>query len=60
MAHIYQGFAGVVMTSFLGLIFALLHLATGNLALSMLLHALIDLRILLLLKATADHVHAES
>ena len=60
VAHIYQGFAGVVMTSFLGLIFTLLHLAIGNLALSMLLHALIDLRILLLLKATADHVHAES
>ena len=49
IAHAYQGWLGIVVTTSLGLFFSLLYLGTGNLLLPMLLHALIDLRILLLL-----------
>lgn len=51
IAHIYQGTLGTVMTTILGVVFALLYLATGSLLLPMLIHALIDLRIFLLLPA---------
>lgn len=48
-AHIYQGLAGVVQTAFLGLAFGVLFLATGTLLLPMVLHAAIDLKVLLIL-----------
>ena len=49
VAHIYQGWLGTVATTTLGLFFSLLYLGTGSLLLPMILHTLIDLRILLLL-----------
>ena len=49
LAHIYQGMRGTIGSSVLGFIFALLFVMTGNLALAMLLHALIDARILLMI-----------
>jgi membrane protease YdiL (CAAX protease family) len=49
IAHIYQGMRGTIGSSVLGFIFALLFVMTGNLALPMLLHALIDARILLMI-----------
>lgn len=49
LAHVYQGWLGIVATSVLGLFFCVLYLGTGNLLLPMIVHALIDLRILLLL-----------
>jgi uncharacterized protein len=48
LGHIYQGARGAVGSAVLGFIFALLFVMTGNLALPMFLHALIDARILLL------------
>jgi|SRR5271157_1337590 len=48
--HLYQGLGGVVNTSIAGVLFGLLFLLSGNLALPMVLHAAIDLQVLILLK----------
>ncbi len=56
-AHLYQGVAGVISTTILGLIFSSIFLMTGSLLVPMVLHALIDLRILLILRP-AEHVAA--
>ncbi len=47
LAHAYQGGVGVVTTGVLGGIMAAVYLQTGSLLLPVLLHALIDLRFLL-------------
>ncbi|MGY2064076.1 CPBP family intramembrane glutamic endopeptidase [Blastococcus sp. SYSU DS0619] len=47
LAHAYQGRAGIVLTGVLGGVMAALYLDTGSLLLPVLLHALIDLRFLL-------------
>lgn len=49
-AHLYQGLAGVISTAVLGLIFSAIFLTTGTLLVPMILHALIDLRVLLILR----------
>jgi uncharacterized protein len=48
--HLYQGIAGVISAAILGLLLSAIFLLTGNLLLPMILHALIDLRILLILR----------
>jgi uncharacterized protein len=50
IAHLYQGIFGIVQTAVLGALFAVLFVATGSLFLPMILHAVIDLRILLILR----------
>ncbi len=50
--HGYQGVAGMVSTTILALVMTVLFLATGSLWVPMLIHALLDLRILLLVKGT--------
>ena len=50
-AHLYQGVVGIVQTAILGAVFGFIFIVTGSLVLPMILHALIDLRILLILKA---------
>jgi membrane protease YdiL (CAAX protease family) len=47
LAHAYQGRVGVLTTALLGGVMAALYLETGSLLLPVLLHALIDLRFLL-------------
>jgi CAAX protease family protein len=47
LAHAYQGVAGIVTTGVLGGLMAGLYLGTGSLLLPVVLHALIDLRFLL-------------
>jgi membrane protease YdiL (CAAX protease family) len=47
LAHAYQGRAGVVTTAVLGGVMAALYLQTGSLLLPVVLHAVIDLRFLL-------------
>jgi uncharacterized protein len=47
LAHAYQGVAGVVTTGVLGGVMAAVYLQTGSLLLPVLLHAVIDLRFLL-------------
>jgi uncharacterized protein len=53
-AHLYQGWQGVIETTAAGLVFGMLALLCGNLALPMLLHALVDLRILLIYNPAKD------
>ena len=53
-AHLYQGVVGIVQTTILGAIFGLIFIVTGSLLLPMVLHALIDLRILLILRKTDE------
>lgn len=47
-AHLYQGLVGMLATGLIGALMAGLYLATGSLLLPMLLHALLDLRALLI------------
>jgi membrane protease YdiL (CAAX protease family) len=47
LAHVYQGPGGVLLTGVLGAVLAALYLDTGSLLLPVVLHALIDLRFLL-------------
>jgi uncharacterized protein len=47
LAHAYQGPAGIVATGLLGGVMAAVYLQTGSLLLPVLLHAVIDLRFLL-------------
>jgi uncharacterized protein len=47
LAHAYQGVTGIVTTGVLGAVLAALYLGTGSLLLPVVLHALIDLRFLL-------------
>ncbi|MGC1382317.1 MAG: CPBP family intramembrane glutamic endopeptidase, partial [Candidatus Acidiferrales bacterium] len=54
IGHIYQGVRGAIGSTVLGFIFALLFVMTGNLALPMFLHALIDARILLMIPEGLD------
>jgi membrane protease YdiL (CAAX protease family) len=50
LGHGYQGLSGIIGTGLLGAVMALIFLATGSLWLPMALHAMIDLRVLLLLR----------
>ncbi len=47
VAHAYQGIGGIVLTGVLGGVLAALYLSTGSLLVPVLLHAVIDLRFLL-------------
>jgi membrane protease YdiL (CAAX protease family) len=50
LAHGYQGLSGMIGTAVVGAVMAVLFVASGSLWLPMVLHAIIDLRILLLLR----------
>lgn len=58
--HGYQGIVGIIGTAVLGAVLALLFLATGNLALPIVVHALIDLRVLLLPRGSAMALTGET
>jgi uncharacterized protein len=49
IGHLYQGLAGAAQTFVIGFLFGAIFLLTGNLLLPVVLHALIDLRVLALL-----------
>jgi membrane protease YdiL (CAAX protease family) len=53
LQHLYQGGAGTVVTSLMGLLVSLLFLLTGSLLAPMVLHAVMDLRMLVILPAEA-------
>mgnify|MGYP001237917585 CR=1 FL=1 len=57
-AHLYQGVVGIVQTTVLGGIFGLIFIVTRSLLLPMVLHTLIDLRILLILRKTDESLSA--
>jgi uncharacterized protein len=48
VGHIYQKIAGVLGTGAMGLIFGFLYFFTGSLFLPMIVHALFDMRLLLI------------
>jgi len=50
LAHGYQGLSGIIGTGLLGAVMGVIFLATGSLWLPMALHAIIDLRVLFLLR----------
>ena len=49
--HLYQGIRGVLITAFLGYGFAMLYLGSGTLLVPMIVHALVDIRLLFILTA---------
>ena len=53
-AHMYQGAKGIVGTGLLGLVFSAIFIISGNLLLPMIIHFLIDVRVLVLLPAEAS------
>jgi membrane protease YdiL (CAAX protease family) len=50
LAHGYQGIKGIFGTAILGAVLMIIFFAAGNLWLPIAIHALIDLRVLLLLR----------
>lgn len=53
LQHLYQGAGGAASTVVIGLLLSLLFLLTGNLLLPMVLHAVMDLRMLVILRPPA-------
>jgi uncharacterized protein len=49
IGHLYQGVSGAVGTAVLGFLLGVVFLVTGSLAVPMMVHALLDLRVLLML-----------
>jgi len=49
MLHLYQGPLGILFATLLGLVFAALYVLTGSIAAPIVLHALVDLRTLVLI-----------
>jgi membrane protease YdiL (CAAX protease family) len=49
MLHLYQGASGILVSTVLGLLFAALYVVTGSIAAPIVLHALVDLRSLVLI-----------
>jgi membrane protease YdiL (CAAX protease family) len=54
LGHIYQGWRGAISTGILGLAFAGLYVITGSLLLPIVLHAMVDLRALLIFPPEAS------
>lgn len=48
VSHAYQGLAGMIATSFLGAVFGAILVSTGSVLPAMVLHVLVDLRVLLI------------
>jgi uncharacterized protein len=54
LGHFYQGRLGMIQTTVAGMVFGMLAILSGNLALPILLHTLLDLRVLLLYNPAED------
>lgn len=55
--HAYQGWVGVLATGVVGLLFTALYVLSGSIGLAMLVHALFDLRTLVVIPAAVYRVH---
>ena len=55
--HAYQGWVGIIATSVVGLLFTLLYVASGSIVLAMIVHALVDLRTLVVIPIAVYRVH---
>lgn len=49
LGHVYQGWKGVIGTGLGGVVFAVLYVSTGSLVVPMIVHTVLDLRVLLIL-----------
>jgi len=58
VGHLYQGGVGSLTTAVLGFVFGCLFVITGNLALPMVLHAVLDLRVLAMLPVGFESAEA--
>ncbi|HEX7850365.1 MAG TPA: type II CAAX endopeptidase family protein [Sphingomonas sp.] len=58
LAHAYQGWKGVTVTSLVGILFTAMYLMSGSLAIAMLFHATIDLMTLAIRPAIRGAWHA--
>jgi membrane protease YdiL (CAAX protease family) len=56
MLHLYQGALGILFATLLGLVFAALYVLTGSIAAPIVLHALVDLRTLVLIPVAVGGV----
>jgi membrane protease YdiL (CAAX protease family) len=54
LAHLYQGWRGMLASTAMGLVFGLLAIGTGSLFLPMALHAIIDLQVLWMVRPDLD------
>lgn len=54
LAHVFQGVTGLIATTALGLLFGLLFVLSGSIAVPMAFHVLVDLRVLLLTGPVAE------
>ncbi len=59
-AHFYQGWVGVLATTVLGAVFAVVYMSTGTLLFPMLLHALIDVSAMVTAYVVLRPAHASS
>lgn len=55
--HAYQGWVGVVATMVIGVLFTLLYLVSGSIVLAILVHALFDVRTLVVIPVAVYRVH---
>lgn len=55
--HAYQGWVGVVATTVVGVLVTVLYVASGSIVLAMLVHALFDLRTLVVIPVAVYRVH---
>lgn len=55
-AHLYQGWQGVASTTLTGVVFGALAIGTGNLALPIAAHVLVDLQILWMYRPASAHI----
>jgi membrane protease YdiL (CAAX protease family) len=56
MLHLYQGAPGILVATLLGLVFAALYVLTGSIVAPIVLHALVDLRSLVLIPLAVGQV----
>ena len=59
LAHIYQGWVGILATTFAGVVFAAIYLATGSLAAPIAIHVMIDI-VGLVIRPTATRLAART
>jgi membrane protease YdiL (CAAX protease family) len=48
LGHLYQGWRGVLLTAFIGLLLAAAYVASGSILVPMVIHAALDLRLLII------------
>lgn len=60
LLHVYQGVAGIVGSTVIGSVLMLLYLATGSIIVAIIVHALIDLRSLVLIPMVVSKAHKVS